>query len=313
MIPLPLLTTLAVTVSIVQAHQSFVRLALNNVWQEPFRFIRNRTAPFEELSTPDTNYNVRNWTWPTYASDIPNSVRCARDNMAHAHDTDILRVKAGDSIEFVAVGLEPLEYNISLGLVRWDGCAEGRGACGDLEGGSFPRFIHTGPVVMHLSQVPPGQDVRTYDGSGEWVKIHTSGLVVRKDPDRYVWLANNGDGEPARFITKIPKQTPAGQYLLRVDQIWPGYYWKEGNTIVRGSEGQLYPSCAQIEVESEVVGGKLPKGIKIPEDFSPASPGMQTNRDEQLGNFTGSDYVYPGGPLWDGETFIHEKLPSLTN
>jgi len=52
-----------------------------------------------------------------------------------------------------------------------------------------------------------------------------------------------------------------------MDLIWPGV--EESGTSI---EPQLYPSCAQIEVEGAVVG-ELPKGIHIPEDFSKKSPG----------------------------------------
>jgi len=61
---------------------------------------------------------------------------------------------------------------------------------------------------------------------------------------------------------KIPEQTPAGAYLLRVDMVY-NYYW---------SPAQLYPSCAQILVESAATGA-LPKGVKIPEVLFPDMPG----------------------------------------
>ena len=33
-------------------------------------------------------------------------------------------------------------------------------------------------MILHLSRVPAGQDVRTYDGSGEWLKVRTYGLEL---------------------------------------------------------------------------------------------------------------------------------------
>jgi len=62
----------------------------------------------------------------------------------------------------------------------------------------------------------------------------------------------------------LPKQTPAGKYLLRVDQVYPG---------VQDSVAQIYPACAHIEVESDV-NGELPKGIQIEEALSDYAPGM---------------------------------------
>jgi hypothetical protein len=38
---------------------------------------------------------------------------------------------------------------------------------------------------------------------------------------------------------------------------------------------QFYPSCAQIEVQSEATG-ELPKGVKIPEDWQKSSEGVYT-------------------------------------
>jgi hypothetical protein len=58
---------------------------------------------------------------------------------------------------------------------------------------------------MHLSKAPAGQDVSTYDGSGEWVKIHTSGLRIDKTlPNPVVWAANNNGGDPARVSAQLP-------------------------------------------------------------------------------------------------------------
>ena len=69
---------------------------------------------------------------------------------------------------------------------------------------------------------------------------------------------------------KIPTQTPAGLYLLRVDLVFN--YWH--------TPAQLYPSCAQIRVESTATGS-LPKGVKFPEVYDPKAPGE-----------------YPAGQLW---------------
>jgi hypothetical protein len=51
--------------------------------------------------------------------------------------------------------------------------------------------------MVHLSPVPEGKEIHEYDGSGEWVKIHTIGLEhrVEEHPDFPVWwLAYNGTG-----------------------------------------------------------------------------------------------------------------------
>lgn len=74
----------------------------------------------------------------------------------------------------------------------------------------------------------------------------------------------------SQLTFKIPEQTPAGQYLMRMDVPWSGMinpYIHHGEALT-----QLYPSCAQINVRSKATG-QLPKGVKIPEIFSPDVPG----------------------------------------
>lgn len=112
--------------------------------------------------------------------------------MAWAKATETLTVKAGDTIEIAHQRLEPVEWREEM----WNNCPDGYGSC-TWEGGIHRRmvrlcvinpwhyrtvtyskkdFIHSGPLVIHLSKVPDGQDIGTYDGSGEWVKIYTLGL-----------------------------------------------------------------------------------------------------------------------------------------
>jgi hypothetical protein len=67
---------------------------------------------------------------------------------------------------------------------------------------------------------------------------------------------------------KIPEQTPAGAYLLRVDLVFN--YWN--------SPAQLYPACAQIVVESSAFGALPKTGIKFPEAFDPGMPGKSNIR-----------------------------------
>lgn len=71
---------------------TFIRLAHNGEWKAPTQYIRyvptltpvcnsadghqrNKTEPFEELTTPNTNVNTRLYNFPTFISDYPESVR----------------------------------------------------------------------------------------------------------------------------------------------------------------------------------------------------------------------------------------------
>ncbi|KAI0534911.1 glycoside hydrolase [Xylaria digitata] len=297
-------TTAAVLIApLAQCHLSFVRIAHNGVWQDPLRYMRNKTTPYEEaVTTIDYPFTRRFYNDPTWPIDYPESVRCGRDNMAHAPTTEILTVRAGDRVAFAHHTYNPGEWTAG----QFD-CPDGRGTCSD-KGYNWVLF-HEGPVVAHLSKVPDGQDVHTYDGAGEWVKIYTLGVGAREPADvmdvPFIWLPQNDGNMPPLFEFSIPPQTPPGQYLLRIDLIWPGATMKayNDNTVY----AQMYPSCAQIQVESDAIDGMLPKGIKIPEDLSPSSPGINVSEAMRLGTVIDEDYLYPGGLRWDGEKLIVDK------
>ncbi|KAI1865416.1 uncharacterized protein JN550_008464 [Neoarthrinium moseri] len=315
---------LAAMATAARAHFTFLRIAVNGEWQTPTRFIRNKTAPFEEISTPNTNVNTRLFNDPTYATDIRASTRCGRDNMAHAADTEVLTIRAGDTVEFAHQRYEPAAWTDAM----WDNCPDGRGSCNPARADGVMDINHEGPVIAHLSQVPEGLDVTAYDGSGEWVKIFTLGMEWRADQTEPIhWLAYNKEGsgqgwpgrvqissgsepernadEESQFMFKIPAQTPAGQYLLRMDEINTGL--EEHNEAFNSSSpAQLYPSCAQIQVESDY-SGDLPRGIPIPESFSHTSPGMAITLNMYRDKKIDEGYVYPGGPLWDGTTLVQDK------
>ena len=210
-----------------------MRVAHNGVWQPPLRFIRyeidtvlyccpwsnphrNRTSPWEEKPVGKDN-GLRLWSWPTFPSDSPTSVRCGRNSLAWANATDVLKVKVGDTLEFAAIHADP-SYWDQPNEVQWNDCPEGRGICVPIMPGvcslsalgvvlgfcngltvltkgkkQFYGIAHFGPVVLHLSRVPAGQDVRTYDGSGEWLKVRTYGLEPFNDTwGNSNWLPYNG-------------------------------------------------------------------------------------------------------------------------
>ncbi|KAF2691079.1 lytic polysaccharide monooxygenase [Lentithecium fluviatile CBS 122367] len=292
MVSMTILAALAATTTVVQGHFTFVRIAHNGIWQHPTRYIRNKTAPFNETWFNQPGLGpYHGYNFPTEYVNLPESVRCGRDNMAHAADTEVLRVAAGDEIEFAHQRYEPEEWTDDM----FYGCPEGRGTCH-----KYGMDInHPGPVMAFLSPVPKGVDVREYGGAGEWTKIYTLGFRYRKNETLKVdWLAYNWEKTPVpRFAFKIPPQTPSGQYLLRMDLIW-------AYSLAGGA--QMYPSCAHIDV-SGISTGQLPAGVQIPEIFSPDSPGMTLSW--EMGNQYSVDanYSHPGGPLWDGEKLVPDK------
>jgi hypothetical protein len=106
-----------------------------------------------------------------------------------------------------------------------------------------------------------------------------------------------------QYTFHIPPQTPSGQYLLRVDVVVTGLTNSTSNT----QYAQLYPSCAQINVQNDKSASALPKGVNFPEIMSPGSPGMQMS--DEMGRMRSVDegYVYPGGGIWDGEKIVVDR------
>ncbi|KAF2684553.1 lytic polysaccharide monooxygenase [Lentithecium fluviatile CBS 122367] len=297
------LAAIAAASQVADAHFTFFRIAHNGQWEAPFRYMRNKTSPYEErFSLPGHGFTTRDYNYATVYPDYPESVRCGRDNIKHALDTEVLDVQAGDALEFAHTRDEPSEWTDAT-----FNCSSGYGAC--YEGQVGMDYNHWGPLIVHLSKVPEGQDIHTYDGSGEWIKIYTLGLVWRPDGASPVdWVLYNGGRIPgSRYSFRIPRQTPGGQYLIRVAFV---------DTGLKGSPyltqyAHLYPSCFQLSVQNDGTAGALPKGVKIPEVMSPDSPGMQMSQGMHDSRKVDEGYVYPGGDLWDGEKLVVDK-PDLT-
>jgi hypothetical protein len=94
-----------------------------------------------------------------------------------------------------------------------------------------------------------------------------------------------------QFTFKIPSQTPSGQYLLRMDLIWATWSgaqctWPTTDgfvvSVINRQLHLVYPTCAQISVTGSSTGD-LPAGVKIPEIFSPDSPGAPSCSSVRLG------------------------------
>lgn len=62
----------------------------------------------------------------------------------------------------------------------------------------------------------------------------------------------------------VPKQTPAGEYLLRIDVVYHHY----SNEVP-----QLYPACAQIVVDGDAMEALPEGGVQFPEAYDPKEPG----------------------------------------
>ncbi|KAF2118757.1 glycosyl hydrolase family 61-domain-containing protein [Lophiotrema nucula] len=290
------LAALAIVAPLAEAHFTFVRVKHGGEWKNPLQYIRNKTSPYDEQAYYESNFLYRYYNWPTYSIDRPESIRCGRGNMDHANVTEVLTVKAGDEVEIAQQRSEPDEWTDD----QFFNCTDGYGTCYHQDGW-YQDFNHPGPLLVHLSKVPDGQNITTYDGTGDWVKIHTVGIESAKPLNWKLYTRT-----PPHLTFKIPPQTPSGQYLMRMDVIWSGMtdeYIKIGEA---GSLGQMYPSCAQLNIVSDSTA-PFPKGVKIPEIFDPYAPGMTTTYEMYNMQSLDANYTYPGGDLWDGEKFVEDK------
>lgn len=152
--------------------------------------------------------------------------------------------------------------------------------------GSFIGFMlsnhdvlyHLGPAAMYLGRVPRGVSVDHWNGSGKhWFKIDEWGAVY--NPFTFKCFRKS------RLVTTIPKDTPPGEYLIRIEHL---------------AMHRLYPeafvSCAQINITRGGTG--TPPGIAIP------GPEYITSRDSRINvNIywpVPTKYVVPGPPVWRG-------------
>ncbi|KAI1158455.1 glycoside hydrolase family 61 protein [Nemania serpens] len=128
---------------------------------------------------------------------------------------------------------------------------------------------HQGPVSIYMSKAPG--TAAEYDGSGDWFKI-------------YDWGPKFGGGQAqwtlaASYSGTIPKCIPAGEYLLRIQ-----------NLAIHnpGATPQWYISCGQVKISGG--GSTTPSPTaKIPGAFKATDPGYTANI---YNNF--NSYIVPG-------------------
>ncbi|KAF2189224.1 lytic polysaccharide monooxygenase [Zopfia rhizophila CBS 207.26] len=184
------------------------------------------------------------------------NVRCGRGAATSGPGTETATVMAGDEVGFVV----------------------GRSADEPLQ----PYVIyHNGPGQAYLSKAPT-DDLNHYIGDGDWFKI--GALVAKND---MAWVTRDQTG----MNFTIPKTTPPGKYLLRVEHL---YVQSTFNST------QFYISCAQINIVGP--GGGIPGPmVKFPGAYDLSDPGIWVPidyYDYPPRNLT--RYVPPGPPVWKG-------------
>jgi len=132
---------------------------------------------------------------------------------------------------------------------------DGRGNLGEdltrMGGDSFhsPFIWHPGPTMIYLSRAPD-DDLSAYRGEGNWIKIAYAGPI-----DNWTWQST---GERDVNFT-IPKSTPPGKYLVRVEHFMP--------TDEEPPYQQFYINCALVEIRGQGGGAWPVEGVKFPGSY----------------------------------------------
>jgi len=122
---------------------------------------------------------------------------------------------------------------------------------------------HPGPSMVYMAKVPAGQTAATWDGSGNvWFKIFEEGPTISNGGLQW----KTGGTE---ISATIPKSLPAGEYLLRGEQIALHLAQTVGGA-------QAYLSCAQLKVTGGGSGRPSPL-VAFPGAYKAAEPGLKIN------------------------------------
>jgi len=150
---------------------------------------------------------------------------------------------------------------------------------------STQQINHPGPTQYYLAKVPAGSSAKTFDGSGAvWFKIASTMPTMDKNkqlvwPDQNTYETTNAT---------IPANTPAGEYLLRVEQI-------ALHMASQPNKAQFYLACTQVQITG---GGNGTPGplVSLPGAYSSTDPGILVN----IYSIQPDAYKAPGPAVWSG-------------
>ncbi|KAJ4370135.1 hypothetical protein N0V86_008871 [Didymella sp. IMI 355093] len=237
---------LAAVAQVASAHYFFDTNIIGNSAQPAFKYVRQ--------SSRAVKYNPIKFS-SNPAADIRDGstadgpdIVCNQGAFASAGKTEVLTVNAGEEVRLkLAVGA---------------------------------KFQHPGPGLVYMSKAPGS--VKSYDGSGDWFKIYEEGVCDGGDFTSTAWCDYNRD-----FIAaKIPKDTPNGEYLVRMEHI--GVHRSHVN------QPEHYVSCMQVKVQGGGSGSPGPM-VKFPGAYKASDP---------YANFSiyngRKAFPMPGPKVWTG-------------
>jgi hypothetical protein len=127
----------------------------------------------------------------------------------------------------------------------------------------YATMKHPGPLTIHMSKAPG--DVRQYRGDGDWFKVHQM-VICRQPSNGYLQDSDWCTWDKAQVEFTLPRDTPPGQYLVRVEHI-----------AIHGAQSgdtEFYYECAQIEVGGNGSGNPGPL-VKIPGLYDSNDPALR--------------------------------------
>ncbi|KAH6621145.1 glycosyl hydrolase family 61-domain-containing protein [Chaetomium sp. MPI-SDFR-AT-0129] len=114
-------------------------------------------------------------------------------------------------------------------------------------------IYHPGPVTIYLSKAPG--DVREYDGSGDWFKVYQLGTQIPWNGTDQGWLT----WDQKNFQFTLPNEIPAGEYLMRIEQMSVHQPYREK---------EWYVQCAHLKIASSYDGPDPSPTIKFPGGYN---------------------------------------------
>jgi hypothetical protein len=159
-------------------------------------------------------------------------------------------------------------------------------------------FGHPGPQQVYISKSPGA--AAEYDGSGDWTKLYSLTYSLNSSAGAGDGLLKWATYRARTFNFKLPRELPAGEYLLRAEGLALHAAHKPNNA-------QFYIACAQLKVTGNGTG-VLEPGIKFPGGYQWNSTGVL------MPQFWSkiTNYTAPGPKLWPEGTAEAHVLDGIT-
>ncbi|KAH7083879.1 glycoside hydrolase [Paraphoma chrysanthemicola] len=269
-----MVTAVGVLLRVIHAHYFFDRLMFNGSWSEPWEYIR-KISPQDSPNDVKTDYDYIRPVVDPSSIDL----RCGRNASNAWSQPRTAVIRAGETVGFAV--------NTSVGLpipnapvMPWD---------------RWPNLYHPGPATGWLSAAPRSLD--DYTGDGEWFKIlSVVGRTEQSEPpdDEYYWKHQWGTYQAKSWNFTIPASTPAGDYLLRFEQIYP--------LPVDSLQGsQFYVNCAHVKILNINDTISIPRPtVKIPGVYTFGQKEIYFYADVGNETYDIHDFVEPKPVVWNG-------------